>query len=203
MKFICLFTVYFFCDNLFAQNDFYGRTSGRLPYLEYGLGEDRLGGAKMTYLDTNILVKIIDSVKDDYKVQLSTHHIAYLSKQNFKSDTSIKIKPFYLSASWRVHGDDKYDYLVVTLPERLPYRSIQEVSPSKIIVDVFGLVNNTNWITQLKTAKEIKNVWHEQIEDDVFRIHIELMHQQHWGYFIYYKNNALHIRIKRQPASLK
>ena len=55
----------------------------------------------------------------------------------------------------------------------------------------------------IKTAKEIKNVWHEQIEDDVFRIHIELMPRQHWGYFIYYKNNVLHIRIKRQPSSLK
>ncbi len=136
-------------------------------------------------------------------MQLSANHIAYLPKQNFKWDTGIEIKAFYLSASWRVYGDDKYDYLILTLSERLPYRSMQDVSPSKIIVDVFGLVNNTNWITQLKTAKEIKNVWHEQIEDDVFRIHIELRHQQHWGYFIYYKNNVLHIRIKRQPTSLK
>ncbi len=183
-----------------AQSSIFGKTSGRLPYLEYGLGDDRLGGAKMTYLDTNILVKITDSTNDAYKVQLSSHHIAYLPKQNFKWDTGIKLKPFYLSASWRVYGDDKFDYLTLTLPERLPYRSMQEVGPSKIIVDVFGLINNTNWITQLKSAKEIKNVWHEQIEDDVFRIHIELMNQQHWGYFIYYKNNTLNIRIKRQPS---
>ena len=43
-----------------------GRTNGVLPYLEYGLGSDRLGGAKMTYLDTGILVK----VKDEYLLLL-------------------------------------------------------------------------------------------------------------------------------------
>jgi N-acetylmuramoyl-L-alanine amidase len=54
MKFLCLVAVCFFHSNLSAQNDLYGRTTGRLPYLEHGLGDDRLGGAKMTYLDTNI-----------------------------------------------------------------------------------------------------------------------------------------------------
>ena len=34
--------------------------------------------------------------------------------------------------------------------------------------------NNTNWITQLENTQEIKNVSYEQIEDEVFRITIEL-----------------------------
>jgi N-acetylmuramoyl-L-alanine amidase len=192
-----------FINTAHAQFPFYGRTTGRLPYLEYGLGDDRLGGAKMTYLDSNVLVKVVDTTKDDYKVQLSNNHFAYLPKQNFKTDTSIKLQPFYVTSSWRVSGDDKYDYVSVSLPERLPYRSMQLINPAKIVVDVFGVTSNTNWITQLKTAKEIKNVWYEQVEDDVFRIHIELKNQQHWGYFIYYNRNALQIKIKQQPESLR
>ncbi|HVK97236.1 MAG TPA: N-acetylmuramoyl-L-alanine amidase, partial [Flavisolibacter sp.] len=182
---------------------FYGRTTGRLPYLNYGLGEDRLGGAKMTYLDSNILVKVVDSVKADYKIQLSSSHFAYLPKNHFRRDTSIKIQPHYNTASWRIWGDDKHDFVSIALPEKLPYRVQQEINPSKIIVDIFGAVSNTNWITQLKTAKEIKNAWYEQLQDDVFRIHILLKHQQHWGHLLYYNKNALHIRIKRQPESLK
>ncbi len=84
----------------------------------------------------------------------------------------------------------------------MPYRSIQQISPSKIIVDIFGVTSNTNWITQLSTVKEIKNVYYEQTEDDVFRIIIELKHQQHWGYFIFYDDKKLIIRIKRQPQKL-
>lgn len=185
------------------QSFFYGRTTGKLPYLEYGLGDDRLGGAKLTYLDTSVLLKVVDNVNHDYKVQLSTSHFAYLPKQNIRLDTSVNIQPYYLTSSWRVWGDEKYDYISVLLPEKLPYKSFQEICPSKIIVDIFGVVSNTNWITQLKTAKEIANVWYEQIEDDVFRIHIQLKHQQHWGYYISYNKNTLQLRVKRQPKSLK
>lgn len=180
-----------------------GRTTGLLPYLEYGLGSDRLGGAKLTYLDTNIVVKVIDSSIGTYKIQLSKDHLAYLPKTNFQKDTTIKIKPYYLTNSWMVNGDSLYDYVIINLDEKLPYRSMQQINPSKIVVDVFGATSNTNWITQRSTAKEIKNVSHEQIEDDVFRIVIELKHEQHWGYSIYYRDKRMVIKVKRQPGELR
>jgi len=184
-----------------AQSFMLGRTTGKLPFLEYGPGDDRLGGAKMTYLDTNVLLKVVDSLGDDYKVQLSSAHAAFLPKTAFKKDTSLRAKPYYLTASWKVYGNDTFDFVTVGLPEKLPYKTTQTVSPSTLIVDVYGATSNTNWITQLKTVKEVKNVWYEQAEDDVFRIHIELVHQQHWGYAVYYNNNTLVIRIKRQPKT--
>lgn len=201
IRIVCIFLL-LLSQKLSAQNFLTGRTTGQLPFLEYGLGDDRLGGAKMTYLDTNILIKVVDSVNTDYKIQLSKNHFAYLSKQSFKQDTA-KLQPYYLTSSWRVWGDENYDYVSIGLTEKLPYKSIQQIDPAKIVVDIFGATSNTNWVTQLKTVKEIKNVWYEQIEDDVFRIYIELKHQQHWGYFIYYNKNALQIRVKRQPSRLK
>ena len=181
-----------------------GRTTGLLPFLEYGLGDDRLGGAKMTYLDSNIAMKVVDSVKDDYKVQLSNYHSAWLPKTGFKQDSFTRIPPYHLTGNWKVYGDDKFDYVTVSLDERLPYRSIQEINPSRIIVDIFGVTSNTNWITQLSTAKEIKNAYYEQTEDDVFRIVIELKHEQQWGYFIHYDSTStsLVVRVKRQPKIL-
>jgi len=201
IRIVCIFLL-LLSQKTNAQNFFMGRTKGQLPFLEYGLGDDRLGGAKMTYLDTNVLIKVVDSVNTDYKVQLSNNHFAYLAKQSFQQDTT-KLQPYHLTSSWRVWGDDRYDYVSVGLTEKLPYRSIQQVDPARIVVDIFGATSNTNWITQLKTVKEIKNVWYEQIEDDIFRIYIELKHHQHWGYFIYYNKNALQIRVRRQPSSLK
>jgi N-acetylmuramoyl-L-alanine amidase len=185
-----------------SNNFLAGRTTGSLPFLQYGLGEDRLGGAKMTFLDTLIMVKVIDSVKDDYEVQLSKYHTAWLPKVNFKADNQIVVRPYYLTESWKVFGDDKSDYVTISLDEKLPYRSVQEINPSKIVVDVFGVTSNTNWITQLNTAKEIKNAYYEQIEDDVFRVTIELRHDQHWGYSIYYEEKKLVIRVNRQPPTL-
>jgi len=191
-----------FCQPAFPGKPMIGKTTGALPYLEYGLGVDRLGGAKMTYLDTNIVVKVVDSTIGNYRIQLSKDHFAYLPKNNFKRDSTIKMQSYYLTNSWMVSGDDKYDYLMVNLDEKLPYRSMQQINPSKLVIDVFGATSNTNWITQRSSAKEIKNVYHEQLEDDVFRITIELKHEQHWGYSIYYQNKRLVIKVKRQPEDL-
>ena len=180
-----------------------GKTAGPLPFLEYGLGDDRLGGAKIGYLDTSVLVKVIDSVKDDYKVQLSRFHEAWMPKTGFIPDTSLKVLPYYLTGSWKVYGDEKYDYVTINLSERLPYRSMQRINPSQVVVDIFGATSNTNWITQLTTVKEIIHVSYEQVEDDVFRVLINTRHSQHWGYAIYYEGKKLVIRIKRQPEDTR
>lgn len=173
-----------------------------MPSLEYGLGYDRLGAAKITFLDSNIVMKVIDSTVNNYKVQLSKDHFAYLQKSNFLKDTTIKIQPYYLTASMLAIGDDKNDFVSIALDEKLPYRSLQQINPSRIVVDIFGAISNTNWVTQRSSAIEIKNLYYEQIEDDVFRIIIELNHEQHWGYSIYYEDKKLMVKIKRQPLDL-
>jgi len=179
-----------------------GITHGALPFLKYGPGADRLGGAKMTYLDTAIVLQIVDSLKDDYIVRLSKNHKALIPKENVRLVPYIKKPDYYLTSSWKVSGDEKQDYVSIGLDERLPYKSIQLIDPSRIVIDIYGATGNTNWLTQLKSAKEIKNVWHEQIEDDIFRVTIELKHSQHWGYSIKYKNKTMMIAVKQQPEHL-
>jgi N-acetylmuramoyl-L-alanine amidase len=196
----------------FAQNDSiailkkelvrFGKTQGLMPFLKYGPGTDRLGGAKMTYLDTSVVLQVVDSLKDDFIVRLSQRHQALIPKEQVKFVNDLSRPDYYLTSSWKVSGDEKYDYITIGLDERLPYQSIQLINPSKIVVDIYGATCNTNWITQLKSAKEIKNVYYEQIEDDVFRLIIELKHNQHWGYSIKYKKNTLIVAVKRQPEHL-
>jgi N-acetylmuramoyl-L-alanine amidase len=184
------------------------RTTGVLPFMEYGIGDDRLGGAKIGYLDSNILVKITDSFSTDYKVKLSAGHSAYIAKTSVvllekQANHSVAHNP-HLSGHIKVYGDSASDYVVLNLDDRYPYRSAQLIDPSRVAVDVFGVTSNTNWIIQLRTAKEIKNTWYEQIEDDVFRVYIQLKHSQHWGYNLSYDSTGkkLMIRIRRQPAVL-
>jgi N-acetylmuramoyl-L-alanine amidase len=207
-----LFLFAIFCFNIsFAQSDsislnkekvLNGITQGQLPYLKYGPGIDRLGGAKMTYLDTAIVLQVVDSLREDYIVRLSQNHQAFVPKENVKLCGDLMKKEYSLTSSWSVYGDDKQDYVTIGLDERLPYQSMQLIDPSRIVIDIYGATGNTNWITQLKSAKEIKNVYHEQIEDKVFRVTIELKHKQNWGYSIYYKNKTLVVKVKRQPEQL-
>jgi N-acetylmuramoyl-L-alanine amidase len=179
------------------------RTKGPMAYLNYGLGEDRLGGAKMGYLDSLVLLKVTGKYKDQYRVRLTDALSAWIPQNLTQRDTAVKIPLQYLTGSWRVWGDERCDYLTLALPERLPYRSVQEIEPSKIVVDIFGATANSNWITQLHSAKEIKRVEYEQLADDLFRVTIYLNHAQHWGYAIGYQGRRLIIRVNRQPEKLK
>jgi N-acetylmuramoyl-L-alanine amidase len=177
-------------------------TKGRLAHLLYGLGEDRLGGAKIGYIDSMIPLKIIGKVGGDYKIQLAPNKTAYISDDVVTLAPKGTFAGASLTERWQVFGDSTYDYVTLGLSSKLAYQSIQELDPSRIIVDVFGATNNTNWITQLQSCKEIKNVTYEQLQDGIFRITIYLKHKQHWGHSIYYKGNLLTVKIKQQPTSL-
>ncbi|MBS1752645.1 MAG: N-acetylmuramoyl-L-alanine amidase [Ferruginibacter sp.] len=177
-------------------------TKGRLSHLLFGLGTDRLGGAKIGYVDSAVQLNIIGKVDKLYKVKLSKTRTAYIDDDAVDFLPKGTFTPESLTNRWTVYGDSVYDYVQLGLSVKLPYQGFQIINPSRIVVDVFGATNNTNWITQLENVKEIKNVYYEQVEDGIFRITIELKHTQHWGYSIYYKGNILTIRVKHQPKDL-
>ncbi len=179
-----------------------GETTGPLPYLEFGMGTDRLGGAKISYLDSAVFLHITGMFDGEYRVQLAPDHTAYIPINNVMLLSKGAFIPKSLSGSWKVWGDDQYDYVSIGLNEKLPYTTLQEINPSRIVLNIYGATSNTNWITQLKSAKEVKNVWYRQISDDVLRVTIELKHPQIWGYLVYYNGNGLTVRIKRQPKNL-
>jgi N-acetylmuramoyl-L-alanine amidase len=204
----CCIIFGFLCAGIVQAQDtmpgsFYVRTRGNLPFLEYGTGDDRLGGAKMTYLDSNVLLKVIDSVAADYKVRLSQNFTAFVAKNSVTPATAYKPLQQQLSGSFLINGDSAFDYVAVSLAEKLPYRSIQQINPARIVIDIFGVTSNTNWITQRSTATEVSNTYYEQVSDDVLRVIIELKHRQHWGYQVYYNGNRLTIKVKRQPQKLQ
>jgi N-acetylmuramoyl-L-alanine amidase len=202
-RFIILAMLFTLAAQAQENQSFYVRTKGNLPFLEYGTGDDRLGGAKMTYLDSNVLLKVIDSIATDYKVRLSQSFTAFIDKKSVVLQPAYKPAAQQLSASFLVNGDSAFDYVGIQLAEKLPYRSIQQINPARIVIDIFGVASNTNWITQRSTAIEIINTYYEQVSDDVLRVIIELKHPQHWGYQVYYNGNRLTVKVKRQPQKLK
>ena len=190
--------------SFFAQDSIpsYIITTGKLPQLAYSSGEDRLGSAKMGYIDTSVVLKIIDTAKNLYKVQLSNLHYAFIEK--------VYTQPFHdtilstaLCESWRVRGGDEFDSVSFSLNGRVPYKSWMEIDPSRIKIELYNVQSNINWITQLSSAKAVKNVWYEQTESDVLQITIELVKQQHYGYSIGYNGNSLLLKIRRSPASIQ
>ncbi|MBO9153204.1 N-acetylmuramoyl-L-alanine amidase [Chitinophaga sp. GCM10012297] len=177
-----------------------GKTTGDNPFLKYGLGEDRLGGARVGSLDTGVYLNINGKVGSDYRVKLSKNFTAYIPQEQVVMQAPGTFPPSSLSNSWRVWGDEQFDYVTVALTQKLPYRTTQQTDPSRIVLDIYGATANTNWITQLENTQEIKNAYYEQVEDDILRVIVELKHKQHWGHQVYYNNNTLTLKVKRPPS---
>jgi N-acetylmuramoyl-L-alanine amidase len=184
-----------------APEFFFVRTKGLLPYVEYGPGDDRLGGAKMTYLDSGILLKVIDSLGSDYIIELTNSLHAFIQKSSTVPDTARNHPAHYLSGNWKTYRDERFDHIVIAMPERLPYRGTMQVNPNRLIIDLFGITSNTNWITQFGQLREVANTWYEQMENGMLRVYIDLKSSMHWGYSVHYDSigSKLDIRIKHAP----
>ncbi|MFA6334565.1 MAG: N-acetylmuramoyl-L-alanine amidase [Bacteroidales bacterium] len=168
-------------------------------YLNYGAGQDRLGGAKINYLAEGIKMELLDSVGNLYKVRLSENNYSYIPK-DFVSRTPFGTKPpFSLTGSWSVSNTGKADKVIVSLEQRQPYTVKQERDPNRIVVDIYGAACNSNWITQYLDLKVIDYVDLQQIQPDVFRVIINLKNKYSWGYSVDYTGNSLAIIVKHAP----
>jgi N-acetylmuramoyl-L-alanine amidase len=176
-----------------------GIIKGKLPQLSYSNGTDRLGSAKAGYIDTGIVVKVTDSINGNYSLQLSKQRTAYLAKEFVTlTNDSISSQPA-LMESWMVKGGEKYDTVMIGLNAKVPYSSWMETDPATIMVELYGVQSNTNWITQLTSAKGIRQVSWQQTEDDVVQVKIVLHQHQHLGYRIAYAGRRLMLLITRKP----
>jgi N-acetylmuramoyl-L-alanine amidase len=173
--------------------------TGRRPFLNAGLGEDRLGGAKLGYIPAGVKMQITGKVGRQYRVRLSESLTGWLPEEFGRLLPLETPMPRSLVSSLSATGDDRQDVVAVTLSERLPFVSEQLLNPTAIAVDIFGATSNTNWITHHLSAQGIQSVTWDQVSDDHYRLLITLTSKQHWGYDIGYEGNSLRIRIHRPP----
>ncbi|MBQ0024229.1 MAG: N-acetylmuramoyl-L-alanine amidase [Bacteroidales bacterium] len=183
----------------FKERSFYVET---LPNacLQYGTGSDRLGGSKMGWLNPGITLKVTGEIQDLFKVQLSENRFAYIAKEYVKPTP--KVTRTVNSNNMSVFNNGKSDRISISFPERLPYVSWTQLDPTIINVDVYGAMNNSNWLIHRRDLGMIDYVDVQQPESDVFRIVIKLKEKYAWGYAINYQGNTLNIDIKHSPEEI-
>ena len=172
---------------------------GKRPYLNAGLGEDRLGGSKFGFLQEGIRVEITGKAGSQYRVRLSSTMEAWLPEEFAKLLPPVTPLPRALAGAISASSNNSEDIVTLTLSEKLPYTSEQLVNPNAIAVDVYGATSNTNWISLPRSAKGIESITWRQVTADQYRIIISLLHP-HWGYEIDYAGHSLRIKIRRPPV---
>jgi N-acetylmuramoyl-L-alanine amidase len=174
--------------------------TGRRPFLNAGLGEDRLGGAKLGYIQVGVRVQVVGKAGRQYRIQLSDAMVGWLPEdfaQLLPVETPL---PRSLVGSISTSGNAAEDIVGISLNQRLPYLTDQIVDPPALVVDIFGATSNTNWVTHHRSATGIKSVSWDQVGADHYRLTIALNNAQHWGYDVGYDQGSnLRIRIRKPP----
>lgn len=177
-------------------------TSRPGAYLQYGNGDDRLGGSKMGFITDGIAMKVIGEKGSLYCVRLASNRIAYIPKTY--TEPAYDTPTIVNTGSWSVSNTGRTDRVVVALPQRLPYQYSTSIDPSVITVDLFGATDNSNWITQRSANLGIIDfVDFEQVADDVYRVILRLKDKNLWGYSVSYEGNNLVIDVRHRPKSLR
>ena len=167
-------------------------------YLAYGNGSDRLGASKMGYVDAGIPVKVIGKSGDMYKVQMSEHRTAFMDKDCLQTDQKA-VPVLTNSESISIDNSGRTDDISVRLGAKTLYHSWIDLDPTILYVDLFGVMNNSNWITHGRSLEMVDYVECRQVESDVLRLVIRLKHRHPWGYSLKFEGNSLKIKVKHTP----
>ena len=98
------------------------------------------------------------------------------------------------------------EQLRLPLTESLPYQIEQKLNPNCLVLRVYGVSSDTDWITnELQNGTNDKQVidhvtW-KQSEDNVYEITVHLLGDRQWGYKIFYEGTTLCLDIKRSPIT--
>ena len=96
-----------------------------------------------------------------------------------------------LTSSWSVSKNAGTDVIRVALSDRLPYIIYQEMEPRRIVAEIHGAANNSNWITQYLDLESVEYVDFNQVSHDIYRVNIYLKDKYSWGYKAEYIGNSL------------
>lgn len=117
------------------------------------------------------------------------------------------VAPQAVAQTINVIEDSYGEKVCLPLAERLPYQIEQKISPNCLVLKVYGVAPDTDWITaEPKTSTQSNSIldhvsW-RQSEDNVYEITAHLTGQRQWGYKVYYDENTLCLAIKEPPNIL-
>ncbi len=89
--------------------------------------------------------------------------------------------------------------IIIPLDMRIPFHIQQRVDPSSLVITLYGVWSDTDWIPQDALDPMIRDIRWTQPSNRVYTVEITFNEAQQWGYDARYNGNTLEIDIKRKP----
>jgi len=106
-----------------------------------------------------------------------------------------------------VKKDNFGESVVIPLSQRLPFTIEQSLKPNRLILKVYGVSSETDWVYQAPMEDDnavlVDNVTWKQPDDGTYEVAIDLKNNRQWGFFAEYgqgdNENSLVLHIKNAP----
>lgn len=147
-----------------------------------------------------------------------SHHV-WIAKEdlNFESELSSGQHqitsgppPRAVARTINIQADSYGAAVRIPLNQRLPYQVEQQLSPNRIVLKLYGVTADTDWITNSQSQFDpqessstyshvIDGVTWKQSADDLYEVIVNLQQHRQWGYWVAYEGNTLVLHIKAPP----
>ncbi|MBN2030079.1 N-acetylmuramoyl-L-alanine amidase [bacterium] len=89
--------------------------------------------------------------------------------------------------------------IIIPLDVRVPFHIQQRIEPSSLVITLYGVWSDTDWIPQDISNPLIRDIRWTQMSNRVYTVEMTFNEAQQWGYDARYNGNTLEIDIKRKP----
>ncbi len=136
-----------------------------------------------------------------YRVRLAQNTTAWVEPENIELLPKGTLSPRTTVRLVRTFDFPKKSRIIIFTNSRQPFRIEQSASPSTLLVTLYGVTADTDWIRYDPNDRLVKTIRWEQSTDEVYTVSIDLDQKQQWGYNAFYDDHDnLVIDVKKSPA---
>jgi N-acetylmuramoyl-L-alanine amidase len=134
-----------------------------------------------------------------YRARLAEGHEAWVPDGSFQVLPPGTPIPKGIVRFVRAEGLPDRVRISIPLEERLPFHIRQRMNPSSLIITLYGVASDTDWIPQDFSDPVLRDIRWYQRSSRVYELEILLDQPQQWGYDPKYNGTTLEIDIKKRP----
>lgn len=171
--------------------------------LLHGLHEVRLGGPNLAELPAGTMLRVTGQRGGFYRVRLAADTTAWVAARSVVPAAPTARPPAPVFTSVTVAGGPAGDVVTVPFPAPSPWsaRSVETPDGRQLLeLDLYGTHLAATWVTQLASARLVREVMLDQPADGRVRLRIVPHDRRLWGWRIDQNTSGLRIALRAPPA---
>jgi N-acetylmuramoyl-L-alanine amidase len=179
------------------------------------------GLARTTPLDEGVRLEIDGWVGNQMRCRYGESLHVWIDKKDLAFETELtgrSTKPLESAAAPRAvartintKSDEYGQSIQIPLNQRLPYQVEQKLTPNSLILKLYGVTSDTDWVTNpsenegtnsqdTPAQNPVDHVNWKQAADDIYEVTVHLTGKRQWGYKISYEGTTLNLDVKKPPT---